>query len=397
MQVHLSKRAVWAPLLCLGLAAVAPFAAACGDDTTTSTPSITTTPTADAASPAANVTTTSSIPADVGKDDNAQLTGAGATFPAPIYQAWFDDYNRGVAKGVQVNYQPVGSGGGIQQFTAGTVDFGASDAPMSDEEVAKAPDVQHIPTVLGGVVLTYNLEGMDKPLKLDGPTIAAIYMGEITRWDDAKIAALNAGVKLPAKGIEVVYRSDSSGTSFVFTDYLAKVSPEFKTKIGAGKAPAFPGGQGGQGNAGVTNVVKNTPNAIGYVELNYALTNQLAYADIENKAGKFVTPTVESVSAAAAGTQLPDDYRVSITDAEGENAYPIASFTYLLVHKTTGKCSQQTPLVNFLWWEVHDNAAQSAITDLNYSPLPDSLKARVSDTLKSLKCDGGASPSLAGG
>jgi phosphate transport system substrate-binding protein len=268
---------------------------------------------------------------------------------------------------------------------------------MSDDEVAKAPDVQHIPTVIGGVVLTYNLDGIDKPLKLDGATIAAIYMGEITKWDDPKLAALNPGVTLPSKDIQVVFRSDSSGTSFVFTDYLSKVSPEFKSKIGPGKAPNFESGQGGQGNDGVTNVVKNTPNAIGYVELNYALTNKLAYADIENKTGTFVTPTVESVSAAAAGVQLPDDYRVSITDADGDDAYPIASFTYILVHKTTGECSQQTPLVNFLWWEIHDTAAQATINDLNYSPLPDSLKTRVSDTLKSLKCDNGSSPSLKGG
>lgn len=335
--------------------------------------------------------------AAVGKDDSAQLTGAGATFPAPLYQAWFEDYQSGVAKGVKINYQPVGSGGGIQQFTAKTVDFGASDAPMSDTEMAAAPDVQHIPTVIGADVITYNLSGISNPLKLDGATVANIYLGTLKKWNDPAIAVLNPGVNLPDKDIQVVYRSDSSGTSFVFTDFLSKVSPAWKAGPGTSKAPKWPVGQGGQGNAGVTNVVKQTPNSIGYVELNWAKENKLPFADMKNRAGKFVTPTADSSSAAAAGVAIPDDYRVSITDSPADGAYPIASFTYILAYKSIGKCSQQTPFVDMLWWELHDKSAQQTVTDLFYAPLPSSLVARVEATLKSLKCDGGATASLKGG
>jgi len=370
--------------------AVGALLAGCGggDDTAAATK------TSAPGTPAA--TTAGGLPANVGKDDRASLTGAGATFPAPLYQAWFDDYNKGVAKGVQVNYQPVGSGGGINQFTAGTVDFGASDAPMSDDELGKAPDAQHVPTAIGAVVLTYNLSGVQS-LKLDGDTLAKIYLGTIKKWDDPAIAALNAGVKLPSADIQVVYRSDSSGTTFVFTDYLSKVSADWKTKVGTNKAPNWPTGQGGKGNDGVTGVVKNTPNAIGYVELTYAATNKLSFADMKNKAGKFVTPTVDSASAAAAGATIPAGYRVSITNADGDTSYPIASFTYLLVFKSTAKCSQQTPLVDMLWWVFHDSGAQATIKELSYSPLPKALLPLVEATLQGLKCDGGAKASLKAG
>ena len=201
-------------------------------------------------------------------------------------------------------------------------------------------------------------------------------------------------MKLPSSDIQVVYRSDSSGTTFVFTDYLTKASTDWQSKVGTNKAPNWPAGQGGKGNDGVTGVVKNTPNSIGYVELNFALTNKLPFADVKNKAGKFVTPTVDTASAAAAGATIPEDYRVSITNADGDTAYPISSFTYLLVYKTTGKCTQQTPLVNMLWWAIHDTSAQKTVKELNYAPVPAKLLPNLEATLKGLKCDGGAKTSL---
>jgi len=386
-----------AALSALALASLVTVACGGGDDNTTPTKAATTAAaSASAATTASSTGTsgTSTIPANVGKDDKAQLTGAGATFPAPVYQAWFDDYNKSVAKGVQVNYQPVGSGGGISQFTAKTVDFGASDAAMSDDELAKAPDAQHVPTVIGAITVAYNLNGLSKPLQLDGPTIAGIYLGAIKKWNDPAIAALNSGVNLPGAGIVVVYRSDSSGTSYNFTDYLSKVSSDWKTKVGTNKAPNWPVGQGGKGNDGVTNVVKQTPNAIGYVELQYAKANNMAFADVKNKAGKFVTPSVDSASASAAGVILPDDYRTTITDASGDAAYPITAMTYLLVYKSTGKCSQQQPLVDFLWWAYHDQSAQKTVKDLYYAPLPAQVLPKVEATLKSLKCDDGSKVSL---
>jgi len=328
------------------------------------------------------------IPANIGKNDSANITGAGATFPAPVYQAWFDDYASKVAKGVRINYQPIGSGGGIQQFTEKTVDFGASDAPMSDAELAKAADTQHIPTVVGAVVITYNLDGLAKPLQLDGDTVARIYLGTIKKWSDPAITAQNTGAKLPDKDIQVVYRSDGSGTSFVFTDWLSKVNADWKTRVGANKNPNWPAGQGGKGNEGVTAAVKQTPNAIGYVELNYAIVNKLAFADIKNKAGKYVTPTIDSTSQAAAGVTLPEDYRVSITNADGEKAYPVASFTYLLLHKNTETCSREKPLVNALWWIFHDSSAARTAAELNYAPLPQATLVDVEATLKSLQCEG---------
>jgi len=324
----------------------------------------------------------------IGAHDSASMTGGGATFPAPVYQAWFDDYHRYVAPGVQINYQSIGSGGGIQQFAEGTVDFGASDVPMTEEQLDRTPDAVHIPMVLGAVVVTYNLPGVDDTLRLDGPTIADIYLGRIKQWSDPAIAALNPDVALPDKDIQVVYRSDGSGTSFVWTDYLSHVSEEWQRRAGASKNPNWPVGQGGKGNEGVTNAVKQTPNAIGYVERNYAVANRLPYADIENRAGNFVTPTLESTSAAAAGVTMPPDYRVSIVDADGAQAYPIASFTYLLVHQDTSSCKKQRPLVHMLWWVFHDPNAKQTAEELNYATIPEALLPRVEDTLRSLKCDG---------
>ena len=380
MKIFTLKKGRWAALSLAALALVSVSAAACGGGD--STGPATTAPNGNS-SPAAG-----GIPANVGKDDKAQVTGAGATFPAPVYQAWFLDYNQGVAKGVQINYQSIGSGGGIQQFTEKTVDFGATDAPMSDAELAKATDAQHIPMVLGSVVMTYNIDGVNAPLKLDGPAVARIFLGEIKKWNDPAITALNSGVKLPDKEIQVVHRSDGSGTSFVFTDWLAKVSADWKTRVGANKNPNWPTGQGGKGNEGVTAAVKQTPNSIGYVELNYAMANKLPFADIKNKAGKFITPSIESTSQAAAGVTLPDDYRVSITDADGEKAYPVASFTYLLVHKSTDSCAKQKPLVDFLWWVFHDKGAGKTAAELNYAPVPEKALANIEATLKGLTCEG---------
>lgn len=387
MQIRATRKGRWAIVLLAAISLTAVLAAACGgdDDDTKKT-----------ATPGTGATAATGIAANVGKDDKAQLNGAGATFPAPIYQAWFDDYNKKVAKGVQINYQSLGSGAGIQQFTANTVDFGASDAPMSEAELAKAPDAQHIPTVIGAVVMTFNLSGITS-LKLDGDTVAKIYLGTIKKWNDPAITGQNTGVNLPNADIQVAYRSDSSGTTFVFTDYLSKVSADWKAGPGTNKAPNWPTGQGGKGNEGVTNVVKQTPNSIGYVELNFAAQNKLSFADVKNKAGKYVKPTIESASAAAAGVTVPEDYRVSITNADGDAAYPISSFTYLLVYKTTGKCSQQTPLANFLWWSTHDASAAATVKELSYSPLPSSLLPRIEATLKGLKCDGGAKASLGAG
>ncbi|RLT38806.1 MAG: phosphate ABC transporter substrate-binding protein PstS [Chloroflexi bacterium] len=358
----------------------------CSNSGTTTT----TTPAASATT-AASVTAAvgSKIAANIGKDDKANLTGAGATFPAPLYQAWFQDYNK-VALGVKTNYQGVGSGGGIQQYTEKTVDFGATDLAMTEAELAKAPGTQHIPMVLGSIVLTYNLGSVTTPLKFDGETVAKIWLGKITKWNDAAIAALNPGVNLPTTDIAVVSRSDSSGTSGVFTDYLSNVSADWKTAIGVNKAPKWPVGQGGSGNAGVTNAVKQTPNAIGYVELNYAIANKLPFADMKNKAGKFVTASIASTSAAAAGVTLPADYRVSIVNADGDTTYPIASFTYILVRKDAASCATAKPLVNMLWWTFHDTAAGKTATDLNYAPVPSKALEPIEKTLMSLKCEGKA-------
>ncbi|MEI6665401.1 MAG: phosphate ABC transporter substrate-binding protein PstS [Chloroflexota bacterium] len=334
-------------------------------------------------------TAAAGIAANIGKDDKASITGAGATFPAAIYQAWFDEYNKSVAKGVQINYQSIGSGGGIQQFTEKTVEFGASDAPMSNEELAKAPDAVHVPTVIGSVVMAYNLPGVTK-LQLDADTISAIYLGNIKKWNDPKIAALNSGVKLPDADIQVAYRSDGSGTTFVFTDYLTNVSTDWKTKVGTSKNPNWPVGQGGKGNEGVANVVKQTVNSIGYIELQYSMTNKISFADVKNKSGKFVTASIAATAAAAVGSTLPPDYRGSIVNADGADAYPIASFTYLLIHKDTASCDKQAPLVRTMWWMYHDKTAQKLASELFFAPLPEAVAARVDTTLKSFTCGGKA-------
>jgi phosphate transport system substrate-binding protein len=308
-----------------------------------------------------------------------ELTGAGATFPYPIYSKWFSDY--AAKTRVKINYQSIGSGGGIRQLSEQTVDFGASDAPMSDAELAKAKGgpILHIPTVLGAVVVTYNVPELTRPLRLDGQALSSIFLGEITKWNDPRIVALNRGAKLPASDILVVHRSDGSGTSYVFTDYLSAVSATWATKPGKGKEVQWPVGLGGKGNEGVAGQVKQLPGSIGYVELAYAKQNQLAYADLKNANGQFITPTIAAVTAAAAAAAaaLPPstDYRVSIVNAAGKGAYPISSFTWLLVYQNQTDASKGKKLLDFVRWALTEGE-QSAAT-LDYAPLPSAMSKQL--------------------
>jgi phosphate transport system substrate-binding protein len=317
------------------------------------------------------------------------LTGAGASFPNPIYTKWFDAYSK--QTGVRVNYQSVGSGGGIRQFTEGTVDFGATDGPMNESQIAAVNgNVLHIPTVLGAVVVTYNLPSLGATkLKFDGNLLVEIFMGRVTKWNDSKIAALNPGVKLPDIDLVVVHRSDGSGTTYVFTDYLNKFSREWKDKIGFATSVNWPVGLGGKGNEGVTQQVKQVEGALGYVELIYALSNQLPYAVVKNEAGNFVEPSLESVTAAAAGTKLKanTDFRVSITNPPGQNAYPIASFTWLLVHKDNKDAAKAKLIKDFLTWMITPDAQKMA-TGLHYAPLPAEVVSLIQARLPTLKAGG---------
>jgi phosphate transport system substrate-binding protein len=314
------------------------------------------------------------------------LTGAGATFPNPIYSKWFSDY--AAKTGVKINYQSIGSGGGIRQLSEQTVDFGATDAPMSDAELAKAKGgpVMHIPTVLGAVVVSYNVPELRKPLRLDGTTLADVFLGKITKWNDARIAALNPGAPLPASDILVVHRSDGSGTSYVFTDYLASVSTDWAAKPGKGKEVQWPVGLGGKGNEGVAGQVKQLPGAIGYVELAYAKQNKLAFADIRNAKGDFVTPTIGAVTAAAAAAAaaLPanTDYRVSIVNAAGKGAYPISSFTWLLVYRNQPDAAKGKKLIDFVRWALTEGEKSAA--SLDYAPLPASMSKQLIKQLGSV-------------
>jgi phosphate transport system substrate-binding protein len=317
------------------------------------------------------------------------LTGAGATFPNPIYSKWFDAYNK--KTGVQINYQSIGSGGGIKQFTDGTVDFGATDGPMNqDQMTAVQGKVIHIPTVMGADVLTYNVAALGSTqLKLDATTIANIFLGHITKWNDRAIAATNPGVKLPNQDIIVVHRSDGSGTTYIWTDYLSKVSPEWKEKVGNAGSVNWPVGLGGKGNEGVTQQVKQLDGAVGYVELIYAISNKLPYAQVKNLAGKFVEPSLSSVTAAAASAKFPPntDFRVSITNAPGEASYPISSFTWLLVQPDMKDPVKAKALKSFLEWMVTDEAQGMAAT-LQYAPLPAPVVALVKERIKTLKAAG---------
>lgn len=310
------------------------------------------------------------------------INGAGATFPYPIYSKWFDAYIK-VDPSVRFNYQSIGSGGGQKQILAQTVDFGASDGPMSDDNLSKAPGkLLHIPTVAGAVVITYNLPG-NPALKLDGETIAGIYLGEIKKWNDSKLAALNPGAKLPDQEIVVVHRSDGSGTTFIFTDYLSKVSADWKSKVGNNTSVNWPAGIGGKGNEGVSGQVKQTPGAIGYVELIYAIQNKMPYADLKNADGQFVKATLESVTAAMATANIPDDFRFSITNAPGKDSYPIAGATWLLVYEQQKDTAKGKKLVEFLKWAA--TKGEDMAKDLDYAPLPSQLRDRVLKRVDEIK------------
>jgi phosphate transport system substrate-binding protein len=310
------------------------------------------------------------------------INGAGATFPYPIYSKWFDEYTR-IDPSVRFNYQSIGSGGGQKQILAQTVDFGASDGPMSDENLAKAPGkLLHIPTVAGAVVMSYNLPG-NLALKFDGETIADIYLGKIKKWNDPKIAALNTGAKLPDNDIVVIHRSDGSGTTYIFTDYLSKVSPEWKQKVGNNTSVKWPTGIGAKGNEGVSGQVKQVPGAIGYVELIYALQNKIDFADLKNAAGQVIKPSLESVTAALATAEIPDDFRFSMTNAPGPDAYPISGATWLLVYQEQKDPAKGKKLVEFLKWAL--SKGQGMAKALGYAPLPESVQQRVLKRIDEIK------------
>jgi phosphate ABC transporter, phosphate-binding protein len=320
------------------------------------------------------------------KAQGVDLTGAGATFPYPIYSKWFSDYAR--KTGVKINYQSIGSGGGIRQLSEGTVDFGASDGPMSNEELAKAKGgpILHIPTVLGADVITYNLPGVVRPLNLSGDVIANIYLGRIVKWNDARIAAANPGVPLPAADILVVHRSDGSGTTYIFSDYLTTVSKAWAAGPGRGKEVRWPVGLGAKGNEGVAGQVRQLPGAIGYIELAYAKQNHLPYAHVLNAAGEYVAPTIASITSAAAASMKKlgknTDYRVSIVNAAGKGVYPISSFTWILLYKNQPNPVKAKKLVDFLRWAIHEG--EKTAPTLDYAPLPASVVADLDNRLKTI-------------
>jgi phosphate transport system substrate-binding protein len=313
--------------------------------------------------------------------DPILLNGAGATFPYPIYSKWFDQYHK-LHPTIQINYQSIGSGGGIRQLLAGTVDFGASDGPMTNEQLAQAKvKVLHFPTVLGADVPTYNIPGVTQELKFTPEALAGVFLGKITKWNDPEIAKSNPGVNLPGNDIVVIHRSDGSGTTYIWTDYLSKVSEEWKTKVGKGTSVNWPVGLGGKGNEGVAGLIKQTPNSIGYVELIYAIQNKLSYGRVRNAAGNFVKADLASVTAAAAGAakSMPDDFRVSITEPPGKTAYPISSFTWLLVPANIQDSSKGEVIKGFLRWMLKDG--QKYAEPLAYAQLP---KEVVEEEIKAI-------------
>ena len=322
-----------------------------------------------------------------GGGGNVSLQGAGATFPNPLYQKWMSEYGK-LNPNIRIDYQSIGSGGGIKQIQAQTVDFGASDAPMTDEELKGSPrELIHVPTVLGAVVLTYNLQGVSKPLRFSPDVIADIFLGKITKWNDPRIKADNGDLNLPTGNITVVHRAEASGTTYAFTDYLAKVSPEWKQKVGVNKSPQWPVGQGGKGNEGVTGQIKQQPDTIGYVELAYATQNRFPVALVKNASGRFVEPTVSAIVAAAASTagSAPDDLRMYITNAAGADAYPISTYTYLLVYKDQKDATKGKALVDFMWWGIHYG---EKYTGSDYAPLPAEVVKRAEAKLNSITSGG---------
>ena len=325
---------------------------------------------------------------DPGAGGAIHLQGAGATFPNPLYQKWVSEYGK-LHPDIRIDYQSIGSGGGIKQIQEQTVDFGASDAPMTDADLKAAPGaILHIPTVLGAVVVTYNVPSITQPLNLSAEVVADIFLGKIKKWNDPRLKQDNPSADLPAADITVVHRADGSGTSFVFTDYLSKISPEWKEKVGSDKSPKWPVGQGGKGNEGVTGQIKQQPNTIGYVELAYAARNNLPVALVKNAAGKYVAPSIDAVVAAAASAsaQTPEDLRVSITNAAGESAYPISSYTYILVYKEQKNADKGKALVDFLWWGIHDG--EQYAKPLLYAPLPEDIVKRTEAKINSITFGG---------
>lgn len=315
----------------------------------------------------------------------AQINGAGATFPYPLYSKWFAEYNK-LHSGVRINYQSLGSGAGIRQLLSRTVFFGASDQPMKDDQLQSAPGkILHFPTVLGAVVPIYNLPDVSQPLKFTGPLLADIVLGKVRKWNDPALVQANPGVRLPATDIAFVHRSEGSGTTFIFADYLGKISEEFKSKVGVDSALKWPTGVGGKGNEGVSGLVSQTPGSLGYVELVYALQNKIATGQVQNSAGTFVTPSVESVTAAAAGAaaNMPPDFRVSITNAPGADAYPIASFTWILLYENPQDKAQARVMKDFMRWALTDG--QKMAPELGYASLPPQVVNMETKALEQLK------------
>ena len=317
------------------------------------------------------------------------INGAGATFPNPMYSKWFDDYHKKHSD-IEINYQSIGSGGGIKQVTEGTVDFGASDGPMNDEQLKAFQDkhgfpIRHFPTVLGADVPTYNISGVTGELNFTPEALAAIFLGKVTKWNDPLIAGANKGVNLPGNDIVVVHRSDGSGTSYIWTDYLSKVSDEWKNKVGKGTSVNWPVGLGGKGNEGVAGLVKQTPNAFGYVELIYAIQNKMPYGKVKNSSGQFIKADLAGVTAAAVGAakSMPYDFRVSITDAPGKTAYPISSFTWLLIPSKFSDASKRDAIKGFLKWMLTDG--QNEVETLSYAKLPKEVVAKETKALEQIQ------------
>ena len=310
------------------------------------------------------------------------LNGAGATFPYPIYSKWFNEYHN-LHSDIQINYQSIGSGGGIRQVQAGTVDFGASDGPMSDEQIAQSKvKVLHVPTVLGAVVPAYNIPGVNAELKFTPDVLADIYLGKLTTWNDARIAKANPGVNLPAQGITVVHRSDGSGTSYIWTDYLSKVSPDWQNQVGKGTSVRWPVGLGGKGNEGVAGSVRQLPGSIGYIELIYALQNKIPFGVVQNSSKNFVKASLQSTTAAAQGVKVPADFRVSITNPPGKDAYPISSFTWLLIPTNPADANKGKILKDFLFWML--DAGQGMTEALSYASLPKEVVEKEKAAIKAL-------------
>jgi len=322
-----------------------------------------------------------------GRSGQLTLIGAGATFPFPIYSRWFSAYAR--ENPVRINYQSIGSGGGIRQMIEGTVDFGATDAPLTQEDLDRIPGTLSIPTVLGAVVLTYNLPGLEAPLRLDGEAISAIFLGELRRWRDPRILALNPGVEFPDRDIIPVHRSDGSGTTYVFTDYLYEVSPAWQTRVGRGNAVRWPTGLGARGNEGVTGQVRQSPGAIGYVEQVFARQNNLPMAALRNRLGEFVVPSIDATTRAAAGLaeriSEDDDFRLSIVDADAEGAYPISSWTYLLIAPHMPDCRKAEALLTVIRW-AFSSEGDDHVLALNYAPLTEEVKERALTALDVVTC-----------